>query len=339
MTRGSVSIAMATYQGERYLAEQLESIAAQTRLPEELVICDDGSRDATLETARCFAESAQFEVRIHTGDAPLGATSNFERAVRECRGDIVFLADQDDVWQPGKIATQASHLEQRPEVGACFSNALVVGSDREPLGYRLWESLWFGANEQALVTSGEAAPVFLKHVVAAGTTLAFRARHRDLVLPFADLRSCHDAWIAFLISAADGISLIDQDLVLYRVHAGNQIGLEKPSLLQQVAKARSQLERDEVSNVPDAFAYAAEFFEAALERLTTSCEAQSRPSGTLDSALRSQIEQKIAHSRRRSRMPSSMPMRIPHIFAEAVNGNYWRYAYGVKSIAQDLWLR
>ncbi|HJS91190.1 MAG TPA: glycosyltransferase family 2 protein [Steroidobacteraceae bacterium] len=100
-----ISIAMATYNGERYVREQLESLGAQTRMPDELVVRDDGSTDGTVEILRAFARAAPFPVRVYPGECNLGYTRNFLEAARLCTGDWIAFCDQDDVWLPEKLAT------------------------------------------------------------------------------------------------------------------------------------------------------------------------------------------------------------------------------------------
>src|ERR671927_271278 len=101
--RAKFSVAMCTYNGARFVREQLASIAAQTRPPDELVVCDDCSTDATLECIREFARTAPFPVRVVENEKNAGSTKNFERAVELCEGDFIALADQDDVWLPEKL--------------------------------------------------------------------------------------------------------------------------------------------------------------------------------------------------------------------------------------------
>jgi len=328
MSNPRVSIAMATFQGAPYLARQLESIATQTRPPDELVVCDDASGDDTRQRVREFAAHAPFEVRLEANRSRLRATRNFERALSLCRGDIIFLADQDDLWLPNKIETLLRVFAEHPATGAVFSDGLVVDSRLDPLGYGLWESLGFNRAEQRRVRSGRAVEVFLRHVVAAGTTLAFRSDYRRLALPFPDLRSCHDAFIAFVIAAVAGIRIIEQPLIHYRLHGENLIGIRKLGLRQQLEKAREQI-------AYDAFSYAATFFATARERFAAQTEAHLRPSKqTLEL-----IDEKILHSQRRATMPESLARRLPDILREAVSGRYGRYSYGIKSIAQDVWLR
>lgn len=102
----SISVAMCTYNGSAFLQEQLDSIAAQTRLPDELVICDDGSSDSTVDIVERFAHGVSFRVQLFRNPQNLGSTRNFEQAMRLCTGDLIALSDQDDVWMPEKLARQ-----------------------------------------------------------------------------------------------------------------------------------------------------------------------------------------------------------------------------------------
>ena len=99
-----ISIAMCTWNGISYLPSQLDSIAKQTRRPDELVICDDASRDNTIVLLRSFAVTANFPVHIIENPARLGSTANFSKAISLCQGDVIVFSDQDDVWQIEKLA-------------------------------------------------------------------------------------------------------------------------------------------------------------------------------------------------------------------------------------------
>src|ERR1017187_10286490 len=94
----TVSIAMATYNGEKFLSKQLESFSCQTLMPDELVVCDDGSRDGTLAILEAYAAEAQFPVRIIKNDTNLGYSANFAKATSLCKGEIILFSDQDDIW-------------------------------------------------------------------------------------------------------------------------------------------------------------------------------------------------------------------------------------------------
>jgi glycosyltransferase involved in cell wall biosynthesis len=179
----SLSIALASYNGERYVNEQLESIARQTRLPDELIVSDDASTDATPDIVLDFARRAPFPVRFLQNRERLGSTRNFEAAIRACNGDIIFLCDQDDVWYPNKISLVEEHFINDPSAGAVFTDANVVDENLRQFGHRLWKTFRFSSREQVRVATGDALGVLLKHPVVTGATMAFRSKYRALVLP------------------------------------------------------------------------------------------------------------------------------------------------------------
>ena len=320
-----VSIAMTTCNGSAFVAEQLDSFARQTRLPDELVVCDDCSSDDTVDRLEAFAAYAPFEVRIERNPENLTTTANFGKAVGLCRGEVIFLADQDDVWRPAKIERMAGLLAEDAEAGAVFCNARVVNQALEPLGHDLWQALMFRRAERTKVRAGRAIEVFARHVVAAGMTLAFRSAYRDLYMPFPSLHDCHDAWISFLIACVAPVRMVPETLVDYRVHGENQFGLRKLPLSEQLEKARWQL----ASGI---FRHGVVFFTSVRDRLHESGR-------DLDPAVLALIEQKIRHCRSRDGMAPRLGARLPAIAREALSGRYWRFSYGLKSLAQDVWLR
>src|SRR5882757_2441246 len=105
------SIALATYQGERFLPQQLESFLGQTRRPDELCISDDGSTDETLDIIRAFASSAPFPVKCVANPVRGGVNKNFENAVSHCTGEVILFSDQDDVWLPQHIEGLVAPME------------------------------------------------------------------------------------------------------------------------------------------------------------------------------------------------------------------------------------
>jgi len=125
---------MATFNGEQHLSQQLESIAAQTRLPDELVIFDDASEDDTLEIADAFAKKSPFPVRIHVNSQQVGARENFTRALLSCVGDLVFICDQDDVWLPNKIERTCQLFAESPEAVGVSVDARICDAELHDSG-------------------------------------------------------------------------------------------------------------------------------------------------------------------------------------------------------------
>src|SRR5215210_4863730 len=156
-----VSVAMGTYNGAAHIRQQLDSIATQTRLPDELVVSDDNSRDRTLDEARTFAQTAPFTVHVFANDRTLGSRKNFERAISLCSGDLIACCDQDDIWLPDKLRAGQSVLESAPGTGLVFTDAHMVDETLRPLGYRLWESARFGRRQQRMLRNGRALNLLL----------------------------------------------------------------------------------------------------------------------------------------------------------------------------------
>lgn len=134
-----ISVAMATYNGEKYLQQQLDSIAAQSILPDELIVCDDCSTDKTIEILKNFKQKVCFDVKILQNDVNSGYVKNFARVISEANGDIVFMCDQDDFWFPNKVETVLKTFEEHPNVQLVAHNAICTDSDLKPLGKTLFE--------------------------------------------------------------------------------------------------------------------------------------------------------------------------------------------------------
>src|SRR3954471_22171418 len=135
---------MCTYNGAAFLPEQLESIAAQKRAPDELVVSEDRSTDNTADIVRAFSTRVPFPVRFIVNSANLGSTANFENAISMCSGDIVALADQDDVWYANKLERMEQQFVQSEAIVAAFSDADMIRDDSRAMDSRLWTSVVFG---------------------------------------------------------------------------------------------------------------------------------------------------------------------------------------------------
>lgn len=231
-----ISIACCTYNGSEYIQEQLESFAKQTRLPDELVICDDNSSDNTLEILEAFAKTAPFQVRIYTNkNRPLGSTKNFEKAIYLCQGEIIALSDQDDVW----LATKLEKIEQEFQQGTelIFSNGEIVDSQLCSKGYTLFESLDITQREITLIQQEKLREVLLRRNLVTGAACAFKSKHKSLIFPISE-NWVHDGWIAILIAIIGKSVMINEPLFLYRQHDKNQIGAGKLNICEKFKKAR-----------------------------------------------------------------------------------------------------
>jgi glycosyltransferase involved in cell wall biosynthesis len=304
------SVALCTYNGESFLAEQLASLEAQTRLPDELVICDDHSSDKTLDIAEDFKSKVRFPVRIVRNENQLGYIPNFEQAVSLSTGDAIALCDQDDVWYPQKLARFTEVFDSDNRIGLVFCDGDVVGPDLSPRGYSMWQHFGFTPAKRRRMEAGQAFEILLRRSYVSGLAMAFRASFRGLVLPFHP-KWGHDNWITILIAAAGHLQPLPEKLVSYRQHDRNIRGATS-SKIGAVERASTAARRQ--------FHKSALKYGALHERLAQLEDRQRRE------YLLSMLTGKIAHLEARAGMSPRRSKRLPVIVAETLNGNYSRYA-------------
>ena len=235
----TISVAMCTYNGERYLRDQLESIASQTRLPDELVICDDLSVDSTTNIIHDFSSSSPFPVRLHInpvnlGGAAKGITRNFEQASRICTGDLIAFCDQDDVWLPQKLARMAQIMEQRPQLGGVFVDAQLINDQGIPRGILLSETTGMTRREHKRLMLGLALPVLLSMNKVYGCTLMVDAKLLMKILPVPP-HWWFDAWVPCSVAVHAGLAFIPEPLFYYRIHATQSgVGASLPTVFERM---------------------------------------------------------------------------------------------------------
>jgi glycosyltransferase involved in cell wall biosynthesis len=319
-----ISVAMCTYNGESYVQEQLNSIAAQTRLPDELVICDDRSTDHTREVVERFSYTSPFPVRVFSNDRNLGSTKNFERAIGQCGGDVIALSDQDDVWRRDKLERIQTAFLSSPTAGLVFTDGDVVDESLRPLGYSLWDCFGFTSKRQTQFARRRQLEVFTVTNVSTGATMAFRSEFKPLVLPIpADNGLLHDGWIALLIAAVADLAFIPEPLIRYRRHSSQQVGA--------TMFGSRQLFRRVLESEPASHLRVASDFRQAYERLL----------GTRDRCTEeglALLQEKITHSQARGSMPRGRILRLPSVLRETLTFRYHRYSSGLYSAAKDLLL-
>ena len=205
--RSKISIAMATFNGGKYLQKQLDTFVCQERLPDELVVCDDGSTDSTLKILEIFKDSAPFEVVIIKNDLTLGYTKNFEKALSACTGDLIFLSDQDDVWFPAKIAVIEQALLENPDKFLIIHDGMLV--DETLVSY--------GATKRGQVVAGYGSDDSL----ITGALTAVQRKFLPFALPIPDAVVGHDGWLHNLSRIMGKRFVLNQSLQLIRRHTSN----------------------------------------------------------------------------------------------------------------------
>ncbi|HEV2396666.1 MAG TPA: glycosyltransferase family 2 protein [Candidatus Sulfotelmatobacter sp.] len=321
----SISVAMCTYNGQNFLHEQLASIAAQDRLPEELIVCDDGSSDGTRETLEAFGQRCGFATKIVVNDLTLGSTKNFEKAISLCHGKIVALADQDDVWYPQKLKKIEEVFLGSSATVAAFSDADLIDHNSQLLDGRLWSAFSFDAGEQDRFANHRPLEVLVKHPVATGATMAFLRELFEILIPIPP-NHIHDRWVSFLLAARGEVKAIPEPLIKYRRHAGQQEGVPpqvRAELIEHAKRRGAEFHLEEI-----------ERFCALREHLR-----QRRADFPYAGTALIEIERKISHLGHRAQLPRQRLARIPLVVQESLNRGYWRYSAGWNSIARDLLIR
>ena len=213
---------IATHNGARYLREQLDSLAAQTLAPLEIIVTDDASTDDTLEIVRNFASESQIQFRIIENQQALGFRNNFLKGALAARGALVAFCDQDDIWDPNKLELCATYANDR-SIALIVHTAVSVDASNRKLGLF----------SQGIKGSGVKPPLsYDPWLTFFGFSMVFRRdlldiwstkdRFLDFIVPGHSI--AHDRWIMFLAQIVGRTVEIDRPLVRYRQHDRNLFG-------------------------------------------------------------------------------------------------------------------
>jgi glycosyltransferase involved in cell wall biosynthesis len=225
MTPKLISIAMATYNGEKFLREQLDSILAQTYTNLEIIICDDNSTDSTYEILHEYA-LLDSRIKLFKNETNLGVVKNFERVLSLSTGEFIALADQDDIWLPEKTEILLNKIENYDLV--CSSFVLIDKDGKEiPKKKSFIKDIVKSLFKKEIKHTVET--IFYTNFVTGCTTLV-RKSLLIKALPIPDGECYHDWWIATVALKQNGIKyLFDHQLILYRQHAKNHTGIKNRS--------------------------------------------------------------------------------------------------------------
>lgn len=316
-----VSVACCTYNGEKFIYEQLQSMANQTRLPDEVVVCDDGSFDNTVALIKLFASTAPFTIRLFENEGqPLRSTKNFEKAITLCKGEIIVLSDQDDVWDPNKVELLEKAIDDG--AGLVFSDATLVDENLQPLGYSLFDSLSLTKLESKEISRNSLFNVLIRRNIVTGASIAFSRKHLPLILPISD-NWIHDGWIAFLISSVDKTSVIHTKLFKYRQHSKNQIGAKRLNFFETIKLLN-------LLGVKDYVVMLKGFKDAKDQLIRYSSEKKI----LMD--FLPILERKIHHLEVRLSIVNKQKYMVFLLFKELLLGKYHAYSRGWISFFKDL---
>jgi glycosyltransferase involved in cell wall biosynthesis len=224
-----VSVAMATYNGEKYLKQQIDSILSQLGSDDELIISDDHSSDQTLSIIKKYI-SEDHRVKLFMNEEK-GVTSNFENAIKRTQNEIIFLSDQDDVWKPEKVKTVKDYYEKNPTIQMIMSDITVVDNQLNTTIESFYEY------------RGSRAGV-LKNIIKnsyIGCAMSFKKELKMKILPIPRNVPMHDMWIGLVADMNKSALLIPEKLIYYRRHDATVTSVENTSSLKEKILWRFQI--------------------------------------------------------------------------------------------------
>lgn len=214
-----VSVALASYNGEKYIKQQLESVLINLNENDEVIISDDGSTDRTIEIIKSLNDS-----RIKVFEGPQkNINQNFANAIKHCSGDYIFLCDQDDVWYQNKVSTVLSAF-QKYNCIAIAHDAVVVNSEGETIIKSFFE--------YRRVRTG-----FVKNIIRNtyhGCCMAFKSELKEKLFPFPDSGCLHDQWIGLIAELNGKTMFLPEILMEYKRHGNNASSFQHYPLMKMI---------------------------------------------------------------------------------------------------------
>lgn len=210
-----VSVCMATHNGDAFLKEQIDSILSQLDLADELIIADDNSSDDTVQIIDTYNDP---RIKLVRHKSAIGVSRNFESALNECKGDYIFLTDQDDVWLPDKKRISLEYLRHYDLV---VSDCLIVDKSLAP-------------EHSSFYNLNGSKKGFLKNLIKnsyMGCCMAFRRGLLKFALPFPLDIPMHDQWIGMVGELHGKVHFMNEVLIYHRKHLSNVTTTGKTSQL------------------------------------------------------------------------------------------------------------
>lgn len=210
-----ISIAMATYNGSKYLCEQLDSILSQTVQDFELIVCDDCSTDNTMSILREYSSKDE-RIRIYQNKQNLGFKDNFSKAISLCNGEYIALCDQDDIWLEDHLSLLYTSLLENNAVLAC-GDAIIIDENGIEKGFT--SSYLDGMDMVPQSDFDKARHILLCENTFQGSTMLMRKALTDVLMPIPADVCFHDTWIAAFACFSGGITYVHTPVLKYRRHS------------------------------------------------------------------------------------------------------------------------
>jgi glycosyltransferase involved in cell wall biosynthesis len=224
-----ISVALCTYNGEKYIEKQINSILNQTILVDEIVVCDDCSSDKTITILNSFKEQFPSVFRIYSNQENLRSNKNFEKAISLCTGDLIFLSDQDDLWKREKVAKTIVAFNSNPSAEGIFSDANFINENDTEIHKEmsLWESVCFFKEHNGVNINLYESLISIGNFLT-GATLCIKREALQFCIPFQTIDTfIHDEWLAYVLSKRNTLFFSNEKLISYRLHSNQQLGVGK----------------------------------------------------------------------------------------------------------------
>ncbi len=327
---------LATYNGEHFLAEQLTSLANQLRPPDEVVVVDDASHDHTVALLRDFRVSAPFKVRIVDRKHHLGTAATFAEAMEMATGDIIVICDQDDRWRSDKISVLVDRMRAEPNALLAFSDARLIDANGALMDPSRWRVAGFSARQVQAMARDSFGQMMSRQIMS-GCTSAVRAELIPALLPFPsglhpDLPDMiYDRWISLLAAAVGPVALVTDQLVDYRIHRDQQIGI--PALKIRRLAPRAALHLAQFRVTPEQVEQRTEFHRIHIQEI----DRRLLATGLTSSMSDRQIQEADEHLRLRTELSPARAERVGPVLREfRSGGGYRRFSLGVATALSDL---
>lgn len=315
-----ISIAMTTFNGDSFLEEQLGSISKQTQLPHELVISDDCSTDNTIKIIEDFISCAPYKVRLIKNEKNNGFTKNFEIALNSCKGDIIFLADQDDFWYENKVSDIVKIFNEKQDISLIIHNADLADSSLQQTTFDYLEQVKRGFGSD--------------YVFNTGALTALRSELLRYALPFPPNLNGHDGYLHLISHLLQKRLVIRNKLQLIRRHSANTSDW-LPSSLKKINKLDvflSQLKTKISQNYDDRKAINAFATDAVTRAISDSNELYKN--ALKESLFFLKNEKEAIYMRNNIASSSFFKKKILAI--KMLMLNYYKHFNGIKSFLRDM---
>lgn len=244
MSQPLISIAMTTYNGEKYLREQLDSILNQTYSNFELIICDDCSKDSTWQILEEYAQNDN-RIKIYKNEHNLGFKKNFEKAISLCNADYIALSDQDDIWLENHLGLLFNNIDGK---SMSAGNTLILEN-----GELVPHATYSKRHEFYRLQSDEDLLIFIMffHSPCQGASSLYRKDLLIKAMPIPEGVLYHDAWFSACACCMSGVGYTFEPISIYRLHDSNVSGNHENRTL--LSRVKSFFEKEEFET--DRFIY------------------------------------------------------------------------------------